>query len=161
MRWTPGNALLHFDLAIALKQMGPPDSRGEALRHFERALTLFRTHPPPEVANLAERFQQGARMEIAHLTGRSSSWMYVMQQVALGVRDRATELSLFILVFAGIAAYLLRAGMRLSGPGPGGTYPIRQSRSSPPGPAPAPGEPLSTGSPSGGTSRSDQAESRA
>lgn len=125
IEWLPGDALLHFDLAIALKQLDAAKSQREAIQHFERALALFRTNPPPEVARLSERFQERARMEIDHLTGRSNSFYYIMQQVAMGVRDRAIDLSLFIVAFAAIAAYLLRAGLRLSDPGPEGSYPIR------------------------------------
>ncbi|MFQ5911861.1 MAG: hypothetical protein ACE5JS_01615 [Nitrospinota bacterium] len=122
--WTPGDALLHFDLAIALKQLADPRYRPEAIQHFERALALFQTNPPPQMAKLSMRFQQRIRMELDHLTGRSNSLYYVMQQVAIGVQERAMELSLFILVFAGIVAYLLRAGLGLSSAEPGGSYPI-------------------------------------
>ena len=123
--WTPGDALLHFDLATALKQLNGPKLQQEAIQHFERALALFRTNPPPEVANLSKRFQERAQIEIAHLQGRTNSLYYVMQQVAVGVQERSIELSLFIVVFAGIAVYLLRAGLRLNGPDPEGFYPTR------------------------------------
>ena len=122
--WLPGDALLHFDLAMALKRLKGPRSKREAARQFERALALFRTKPPPEVAKLSKRFQKSIEMEIAHLSGGANSLYYLMQQVALGVRERAIELSLFILMFAGIAVYLLRAGLRLSGPDAAeGSYP--------------------------------------
>ncbi len=122
--WLPGDALLHFDLAMVLKRLKGPRFKREAVRQFERALALFRTKPPPEVAKLSNRFQKRIEMEIAHLSGGGNSLYYLMQQVALGVRERAIELSLFILVFAGIAVYLLRAGLRLSGPDAAeGSYP--------------------------------------
>ncbi len=113
--WTPGNALLHFDLAAALKEKSDPESDRESLQHFERSLVLFRTAPPPDAANLEKRFEKRIQLEIAHLTGESGSAYYLMQQVAIGVQERAIELSLFVLAFAGIAAYLLRAGLRISG----------------------------------------------
>lgn len=113
--WTPGNALLHFDLAAVLKQKGDRQSDRESLQHFERSLVLFRTTPPSEVTNLKKRFEKRIQLEIAHLTGESGSTYYLMQQVAIGVQERAIELSLFVLAFAGIAAYLLRAGLRISG----------------------------------------------
>ncbi len=122
--WLPGDALVHFDLAMALKRLESPRFKLEAARQFERALALFRTNPPLEVAKLSRRFQKRIEMELAHLSGGANSFYYLMQQVALGVRERAIELSLFILVFAGIAAYLLRAGLRLSGPDTAeGSYP--------------------------------------
>ncbi len=114
--WMPGDALLHFDLATTLKQLEDPRSDREALQHYERSLALFRTSPPPEAANLKKRFEKRIQLEIAHLTGESSSMYYLMQQVALGVQERAVELSLFVLAFAGITVYLLRAGMRISSP---------------------------------------------
>ncbi len=111
--WTPGNALIHFDLATALKQL--PPHREEALSQFQRALSLFETHPPPEVASRVDRFKARTQIEIDHLSGQTGSLTYILRQLAVGAQARALEIGLFVLSFGAIGAYLLRAGLRFSG----------------------------------------------
>ncbi len=110
--WTPGNALIHFDLATTLKQL--PPHREEALRQFQRALSLFETHPPPEAVSRVDRFKARTQLEIDHLSGQTGSLAYILRQLAVGAQARAIEIGLFVLSFGAIAAYLLRAGIRFS-----------------------------------------------
>jgi tetratricopeptide (TPR) repeat protein len=113
--WTPGNALIHFDLATALKQL--PPHRGAALSQFQRALSLFETHPPAQVASQVDRFKARTQLEIDHLSGEAGSLTYILRQLAVGAQARAIEIGLFVFSFGGIAAYLLRAGRRFNGGG--------------------------------------------
>lgn len=109
--WTPGDAMLHFQLASGLKQLADPKSLAEALQHFERALSLFKVSPLFKLTNEAITYQKHTRLEIDHLKGTVGSLSYFLLKTWIGIRKRILELSISIVLFAAFTFYLLRSGL--------------------------------------------------
>jgi tetratricopeptide (TPR) repeat protein len=111
--WIPENALLHFDLGMALTRVDGVSNRQAALDHFKRSQVLFRENPPLDAAGLTNQFQRRLRIEIGYLTGKTNPWGYLLFRTSQTVREKALEFSLFVLFVGGVSGYLLRAGYRL------------------------------------------------
>ena len=109
--WTPGDAMLHFQLATGLKQLADSESLAEALQHFERALSLFEVSPPLKLTHDAITYQKHTRLEIEHLEGTVGALSYFLLKTWIGIRKRILEFSISVILFVGFTFYLLRSGL--------------------------------------------------